>query len=166
MGDPFKRKVKPRVSWDEHFTKIAMAVAERSTCRRHKAGAVLVKDKRVLTTGYNGAAKGLKDCIELGCLRDEQDIESGKNHETCRAIHAEQNVIIQAALHGVNIEESTIYCTLSPCILCAKMLTNAGVKKFVTYGSYPDQVALDHLQEAGIVFVKIDKPAALIDVVD
>ena len=128
MGDPFQRKIKPRVSWDEYFMKIAMIVAERSTCRRHHVGAVISKNKRILTTGYNGAAKGLKDCIELGCLRDENNIESGKNHEICRAIHAEQNAIIQAGLHGVNIENSTIYCTHPPCILCAKMLINARIK--------------------------------------
>ncbi len=166
MGDAFKRPVKPRASWDEYFMKIAMIVAERSTCRRHHVGAVIVKNKRILTTGYNGAAKGLKDCIELGCLRDENDIESGKNHEICRAIHAEQNAIIQAGLHGVNIEASTIYCTHPPCILCAKMLINAGVKRFVTYGEYPDKAALELLKEANIEFIKVEKPKTEIYVLD
>ncbi len=166
MGDPFKRTVKPRVSWDEYFMKIAMIAAERSTCRRHHVGAVIVKNKRILTTGYNGAAAGLKDCIELGCLRDERDIESGKNHEICRAIHAEQNAIIQAGLHGVNIEGSTIYCTHPPCILCAKMLINAGTKRFVTYGEYPDSDALRLLKEANIEFSKVKRPKEEIYVLD
>lgn len=158
MADAFKRKVKPRVAWDEYFMKIAMIVAERSTCRRHHVGAVIVKNKRILTTGYNGAAAGLKDCIEMGCLRDENNIESGKNHEICRAIHAEQNAIIQASLHGVNIYGSDIYCTHPPCILCAKMLINAGIKRFLTYGEYPDKAALDILKEANIEFKKIQRP--------
>lgn len=166
MGDPFKRKVKPRVSWDDYFMKIAMIVAERSTCRRHHVGAVIVKNKRILTTGYNGAAAGLKDCLELGCLRDEKDIESGKNHEICRAIHAEQNAIIQAGLHGVNIDGTTIYCTHPPCILCAKMLINAGTKKFITYGEYPDKAALDLLKEANMEFKKINRPKEEIYILD
>ena len=166
MGDAFKRKIGPRISWDEYFMKLAMIAAERSTCRRHHVGAIIVKEKRVLTTGYNGAAKGIKSCIELGCLRDEQDIESGKNHEVCRAIHAEQNAIIQAGLHGVNIENATIYCTHPPCILCAKMLTNAGVKRYVTYGEYPDDAALKLLKEAKIQFEKVKKPEEKINTMD
>ena len=158
--------IKERISWDEYFMKIAMIVAERSTCLRHHVGAVIVKEKRILTTGYNGAAKGLKDCLSLGCLRNEMNIPSGKNHEICRAIHAEQNAIIQAGLHGVNIENSIIYCTHSPCILCAKMLANAGIKKFVTYGTYPDESALELLKEAGIIFEKIKKPNKEIEVLD
>jgi dCMP deaminase len=158
MGDPFKRKIMPRISWDDYFLKIGMIVAERSTCRRHHVGAVIVKDKRILTTGYNGAAAGLKDCIELGCLRDANDIESGKNHEICRAIHAEQNAIIQAGLHGVNIHGSTIYCTHPPCVLCAKMLINAGIKRFITYGDYPDTYALELLKEANVEFKKVKRP--------
>ncbi|MEJ2738878.1 MAG: dCMP deaminase family protein, partial [Dehalococcoidia bacterium] len=110
---------------DEYFLKIATVVAERSTCLRHHVGAVAVRDKHILSTGYNGAAAGVKDCLELGCLRDEQNIESGTRHEVCRGIHAEQNAIIQASLHGVTLEGATIYCTHSPCILCAKMLANA-----------------------------------------
>lgn len=147
-----------RPSWDEYFMKIAMLVAERSTCRRHHVGAIIVKNKRILTTGYNGAAAGLKDCLELCCLREEKNIPSGERHEICRAIHAEQNAIIQAGLHGVNIEGATIYCSHPPCILCAKMLANAKVKKYVTYGDYPDEEAKKLLQETGIAFVKLDKP--------
>jgi dCMP deaminase len=166
MGDPYNRKVKPRTSWDEYFMKIAMIVAERSTCRRHHVGAVIVKDKRILTTGYNGAPSGLKDCIELGCLRDEQEIESGKNHEICRAIHAEQNSIIQAGLHGTNISSATMYCTHSPCILCAKMLSNAGIKRFVTYGQYPDKEAIALFKQANITFEKMERPKKEIDTLE
>ena len=143
---------------DEYFLKIASVVAERSTCRRHHVGAVAVKDKHILATGYNGAAAGLKDCLELGCLRDEMNIASGTRHEICRAIHAEQNVIIQAALHGVSLEGATIYVTHSPCVLCAKMLINARIKRFVTFGSYADDSFRDLFQEAGIEFELRQKP--------
>ncbi len=145
-----KRASRPQV--DEYFLKIASVVAERSTCLRHHVGAVAVKDKHILATGYNGAAAGLKDCLELGCLRDEMNIESGTRHEICRAIHAEQNVVIQAALHGVSLEGATIYVTHSPCVLCAKMLINAKIKRFVTFGSYADDAFMDLFQEAGIEF--------------
>jgi dCMP deaminase len=135
---------------DEYFLKIASVVAERSTCRRHHVGAVAVKDKHILATGYNGAPAGLKDCLELGCLRDERDIPSGTRHEICRAIHAEQNVIIQAALHGVSLDGATIYCTHTPCVLCAKMLVNAKIKRFVSFGRYDDDTFRQLFHEAGI----------------
>src|SRR3989339_2017285 len=141
-----------RPSWDDYFMKIAMLVAERSTCRRHHVGAVIVKDKRISTTGYNGAASGVKDCLELGCLRDQNNIPSGQRHEICRAIHAEQNAIIQAGLHGININGSTIYCTHSPCILCAKMLVNAGITRFVMCTVYPDPSFKNLFKEANIKF--------------
>jgi dCMP deaminase len=143
---------------DEYFLKIASVVAERSTCRRHHVGAVAVKDKHILATGYNGAAAGLKDCLELGCLRDEMSIESGTRQEICRGIHAEQNVIIQASLHGVSLEGCTIYCTHTPCVLCAKMLANAKIKRFVTFGNYADDSFIDLFQEAGIGFELREKP--------
>jgi len=117
-----------------------------------------VKEKHMLATGYNGAAAGLKDCLELGCLRDELGIESGTRHEVCRGIHAEQNVIIQASLHGVSLEGATIYVTHSPCILCAKMLVNAKIKRFVTFGSYNDDSFVDMFREAGIEFELHKKP--------
>jgi len=143
---------------DEYFLKVATVVAERSTCRRHHVGAVAVRDKHILATGYNGAPSGLKDCLELGCLRDELGIESGTRQEICRAIHAEQNVIIQAALHGVNLDGATIYATHPPCVLCAKMLVNAKIKRFVTFGSYADDSFNDLFQEAGIEFDLHEKP--------
>ena len=151
-----------RPELDEYFLKIASVVAERSTCLRHHVGAVAVRNKHILATGYNGAAAGLKDCLELGCLRDELQIESGTRHEICRAIHAEQNVIIQAALHGVNLEGATIYVTHSPCVLCAKMLANARIKRFVTFGSYADDAFIDLFQEAGIQYELRNTPSSTI----
>jgi len=135
---------------DEYFLKIASVVAERSTCRRHHIGAVAVRDKHILATGYNGAPSGFKDCLELGCLRDELGIPSGERQEVCRGIHAEQNVIIQATLHGVSLEGSTIYATHTPCVLCAKMLVNAKIQRFVSFGKYSDDSFIDLFKEAGI----------------
>jgi dCMP deaminase len=155
-----------RVSWDEYFLKIAAVVSERSTCLRHHMGAIAVKDKHILTTGYNGAAAGLKSCLELGCLRDAQGIPSGERHEICRAIHAEQNVIIQAALHGVSLEGSTIYCTHTPCVLCAKMLVNARIKRFVSFGRYADNTFIDLFKEAGIEFELEKRPSLRINHLD
>jgi len=134
----------------EYFLKVASVVAERSTCRRHHVGAVAVRDKHILATGYNGAPAGMKDCLELGCLRDELGIPSGQRQETCRGIHAEQNVIIQASLHGVSLEGCTIYATHTSCILCAKMLANAKIKRYVSFGKYNDEAFIDLFKEAGI----------------
>ena len=159
-----KRETRPGI--DEYSLKIASVVAERSTCRRHHVGAVAMKDKHILATGYNGAAAGLKDCLELGCLRDEQGIPSGERHEVCRAIHAEQNVIIQAALHGVSLEGCTIYCTHTPCILCAKMLTNARIKRFVSFGNYSDDSFKELFREAGIEFEMRERPPSTINYLD
>jgi dCMP deaminase len=151
---------------DEYFLKIASVVAERSTCRRHHVGAVAVKDKHILATGYNGAAAGLKDCLELGCLRDEMNIPSGTRHEICRGIHAEQNAIIQASLHGVSLEGATVYVTHTPCILCAKMLVNAKIKRFVTFGKYADESFLELFKEAGVEFEMREKPPSQITYLD
>jgi dCMP deaminase len=151
---------------DEYFLKIASVVAERSTCRRHHVGAVAVRNKHILATGYNGAPSGSRDCLELGCLRDELNIPSGTRHEICRGIHAEQNVIIQAGLHGVSLEKSTIYCTHTPCVLCAKMLVNAKIKRLVTFGSYNDNSFADLFQEAGIEVVTKKRPSSEITFLD
>ena len=151
-----------RPDWDSYFMKLAMLVAERSTCLRHHVGAVIVRDKRILTTGYNGAtAAGVKDCQELGCLRNALKIPSGQRHEICRAIHAEQNAIIQAGLHGISIKNSTIYCTHSPCILCAKMLVNAGISRFVMCTEYPDPASKTLFKEAKVRSEKIKKCPSL-----
>ncbi len=147
---------------DEYFLKIASVVAERSTCRRHHVGAVAVRDKHILATGYNGAPSGAKDCLELGCLRDELDIPSGTKQEICRGIHAEQNVIIQASLHGVSLEGSTIYATHTPCVLCAKMLVNARIKRYVSFGKYNDSAFIDLFQEAGIEVDIKERPSSRI----
>ncbi|MFC2021683.1 cytidine/deoxycytidylate deaminase family protein [Chloroflexota bacterium] len=155
-----------RPGTDEYFLKIASVVAERSTCHRHHVGAVAVKDKQILTTGYNGAPSGLKDCLELGCLRDEMNIPSGERHEICRGIHAEQNVIIQAALHGVSLEGSTIYATHTPCNLCAKMLVNAKIKRLVGFGEYSDNTFIDLFQEAGIEVDMKKRPSSQINYLD
>ena len=153
-----KRTTRPNI--DEYFLKIASVVAERSTCRRHHVGAVAVRNKHILATGYNGAAAGLKDCLELGCLRDEMDIPSGTRHEICRGIHAEQNIIIQASLNGVSLEGATIYLTHTPCILCAKMLVNARIKRLVSFGKYADDTFIDLFQQAGIEFEEHEKPSS------
>lgn len=155
-----------RPDWDEYFLKIVSVVAERSTCHRHNMGAIAVRDKRILTTGYNGAAAGLKDCLELGCLRDELGIPSGTRQEICRAIHAEQNVIIQAALHGVSLEGATIYCTHTPCVLCAKMLVNARIKRFVSYRKYNDDEFVELFREAGIEIDIKERPSTEINYLD
>ncbi len=151
---------------DEYFLKIASVVAERSTCRRHHIGVVAVKDKHILATGYNGAPSGLKDCLELGCLRDELNIPSGTRQEICRGIHAEQNVIIQASLHGVSLEGSTIYATHTPCVLCAKMLVNARIRRYVSFGRYDDNAFIDLFKEAGIEIDVKERPSSRISYLD
>ena len=146
-----------RLSWDEYFMQIADIVKTRSTCIRRQVGSVIVKDNRIITTGYNGAPSGLKHCTEIGgCYREKMEIPSGQRHELCRALHAEQNAIIQAAKLGASTEGAVIYVTLQPCIICAKMLINSGIKKIVYKGSYPDELSLNILKEANIELVKMD----------
>jgi dCMP deaminase len=129
---------------------ITKMVAKRSTCLRRQVGAILVKEKRILATGYNGAPAGLKHCDEVGCLRQDTSIPSGQRHELCRGLHAEQNAIIQAAYHGIPIAGSTLYCTNKPCAICSKMLINAGVKEIYYEDGYEDPLADQMLTEAGI----------------
>ena len=146
-----------RPGWDECFASITKQVATRSTCLRRKVGAIIVKDKRILATGYNGAPKGIKNCLDRGtCLREELGVPSGQRHEICRALHAEQNAIIQAAYHGVSIMDSVIYTTTQPCVLCSKMLINSGIRKIYYFIDYPDELALELLNEAGIELVKLN----------
>ena len=139
-----------RPSWDEYFMKIAHLVAKRSTCLRRQVGAIVVRDKRILATGYNGAPTGLPHCVDIGCLRDEMGINSGERHELCRGLHAEQNVIIQAAYHGVSIKGATLYCTNRPCSICAKMLINAGICEIVYEEGYADPMGEEMLAAAGV----------------
>jgi len=142
--------MEPRPSYDEYFMEMAHVVAKRSTCLRRHVGAILVKDKHILSTGYNGAPKGLKHCSETGCLREHMNIPSGERHELCRGLHAEQNAIIQAAVFGTSIKGSTLYCTNTPCIVCVKMLINAGVLEIIYAGDYPDELAKRMLEESSL----------------
>ena len=144
-----------RPSWEKYFMGITALVAKRSTCRRRSVGAVIVKDKRILTTGYNGAPSGIRHCIEVGCLREQLKVASGERHELCRGIHAEQNAIIQAAFHGVSIKDATLFCTNLPCSICAKMIINAGIKKIYYLSGYADAISEDMLQEASVEMIKV-----------
>ena len=147
-----------RPSWDEYFMGMAELTAERSTCLRRKVGAVIVVDKRIVATGYNGAPKGLPHCEELGgCLREKLGVPSGQRHELCRALHAEQNAIIQAAVMGNSINGASIFVTHQPCSICAKMIINAGIKRIVVRNGYPDKLAQEMLDEAGIVVEMLEK---------
>ena len=133
---------------------IAHLVAKRSTCLRRAVGALLVKDKRILSTGYNGAPSGLKHCLDIGCLREQLSIASGERHELCRGIHAEQNAIIQAALHGVSIKDATLFCTNQPCSICAKMIINAGINKVYYHSGYADAMSIEMFKEANVELIK------------
>jgi len=143
-----------RPDWHEYFLEIAKLVRSRSTCIRRQVGAVIVRDKRILSTGYNGAPSGCKHCEDIGCLRDALSVPSGERHELCRAIHAEQNAIIQAAYSGVSIKNSTLYVTHEPCVFCAKMIINAGIERVVYLLPYSDKMAEDWLIEAGIEIIR------------
>jgi len=145
----------PRPSWDEYFMAIAEQVGGRSTCLRRSIGAVLVKDKRILATGYNGVPSGLAHCEDVGCIRDQRGIPSGTQHELCRGIHAEQNAVIQAAKHGIAIAGSTVYTTHHPCVLCAKILINAGITDIVYREAYPDDLSVELLDEAGVTMRRL-----------
>lgn len=147
---PYKRP-----SWDVYFMEVACLVSKRSTCLRRRVGAVLVKEKKILATGYNGAPSGIKHCIDIGCLREKLKIPSGQRHELCRGLHAEHNVLLQAALHGISTKDSYLYITNQPCVICAKMLINAGIKEIIVSNGYPDKLAMDFLKEAKIKVRKV-----------
>jgi dCMP deaminase len=144
-----------RPSWEDYFMEIAAVVATRSTCLRRQVGAVLVKNRQILATGYNGVPRGLSHCSERGCLRDELNIPSGERHELCRGLHAEQNAIIQAAYHGVAIRGAEIFSTHQPCAVCAKMLVNADIVAVYYEGAYPDPLAMEVFAEAGTRLVRM-----------
>ncbi|MBU1125542.1 MAG: cytidine/deoxycytidylate deaminase family protein [Candidatus Omnitrophica bacterium] len=144
------KKVCRRPSWDEYFLEVAALVSRRATCLRRCVGAVLVKEKRILATGYNGAPSGLAHCMDVGCLRQKLKVPSGERHELCRGLHAEHNVLLQAALHGTSTKGSVLYVTNQPCVICAKMIINAGIKEIVTAGDYPDTLAKNFFKEAKI----------------
>lgn len=145
-----------RMSWPEYFMRITYMVAERSTCTRRKVGAIAVRDKRILATGYNGAPSDTSHCLEIGCLREELGVPSGQRHEICRGLHAEQNVIIQGALHGVSIRDADIYCTTQPCLICAKMLVNAQVNNVFFAEAYPDELSEKLMAESPVNFQKVE----------
>lgn len=149
-----------RPTWDEYFMQITKLVGSRATCMRRRVGAILVKDKHILATGYNGAPKGVSHCIEAGCLREQLGIPSGQRHEICRGLHAEQNAIIQAAAHGTNINGSDIYSTALPCVICAKMLINAGIRRVFYLDGYPDELTESLLNEAKIILINLNTAAS------
>jgi len=148
-----ERRAAERPSWDEYFLQIASVVSQRSTCLRRQVGAVLVLDKRILATGYNGAPSGLPHCAEVGCLRQAHNVPSGERHELCRGLHAEENALLQAARYGIRIEGATIYTTHVPCVMCTKMLINCGIRRIVARQDYPDGLARRLLADAGIELV-------------
>lgn len=152
--NPQPKKFRP--AWDDYFLQITDLVSSRSTCLRRQVGAVLVLEKRILATGYNGAPQGLPHCLDIGCLRETANIPSGERHELCRGIHAEQNAIIQAARYGISIPGSTLYCTTLPCIICTKMLINAGIKRICYREGYSDRLSEEMLDQAGIELVKME----------
>ncbi len=145
----------PRPSWHEYFMSITDLVAQRSTCTRRYVGAIMVRDKRIITTGYNGAPSGISHCLDVGCLREQQGIPSGERHELCRGLHAEQNAIIQAALHGSSIAGSTLYCTNLPCSICTKMLINVKISEVYYREGYADSLAAALLAESGIPLIRL-----------
>jgi dCMP deaminase len=142
-----------RPTWEEYFMEITRLVSSRSTCRRRRVGAVLVKDKRILASGYNGAPSGLPHCLDVGCLRELNRIPSGERHELCRGLHAEQNVIIQAARHGIPIQGATLYCTTMPCNICAKMIINAGISTVYFEEGYDDELSRELLGDGGVELI-------------
>ena len=146
-----------RPLWDEYFMKITGVVSERATCVKRRVGAIIVKDNRILSSGYNGSPKGMKHCGEVGCIRKDMNVPSGQRHELCRGLHAEQNAIIQAAWHGVKIEGATMYCTYQPCVICVKMMINAGIKRLVYSGSYPDELAANMIVESKMQVTRHEK---------
>lgn len=146
-----------RPTWDQYFIDITHLVATRSTCLRRQVGALLVKDRNILATGYNGSPSGIRHCEETGCLRERMKVPSGERHELCRGLHAEQNAIIQAARHGVNIDGSTLYCNTMPCSICTKMLINAGIRRIVYDTGYADDLAREMVAEAGIETVRFER---------
>ena len=146
-----------RPSWEAYFMDIAALVAKRSTCLRRAVGAAAVKNKQILATGYNGVPTGIRHCIETGCLRQQMNVASGERHELCRGIHAEQNVIIQAAFHGVSIKGASLFCTNLPCSICAKMIINAGIKKIYYKDGYADLMSSEMLSDAGIEVIRFNR---------
>ena len=148
--------VSERPSWHEYFMGICDLVATRSTCLRRSVGAVLVKEKQILCTGYNGAPAKVPHCRETGCLRVQLNVPSGEKHELCRGVHAEQNAIIQAAYHGIQVNGAVLYCTNQPCSICSKMIINAGIKTVYYKNGYNDPLTLDMFDNARVELIRLD----------
>lgn len=146
-----------RPCWDKYFMTLVEDIKERSTCLRRQVGALIVKENRILATGYNGAPTGCTHCEQSGCLREKLHIPSGQRHELCRALHAEQNAFLQASKYGIAVQGATLYVTTQPCSLCAKMIINAGIVKVVFKGEYPDELSLELLKEAKIEMVQFGR---------
>ncbi|MBQ7608422.1 MAG: cytidine/deoxycytidylate deaminase family protein [Desulfovibrionaceae bacterium] len=149
-----------RLPWSDYFMSIVYLVRQRSTCLRRQVGALAVRDNRILATGYNGIPSGLAHCLDRGCLRKDMGIPSGQRHEICRGIHAEQNVIVQAATSGINLDGSELYCTTFPCVLCCKMLINCGIRAIYYAEDYPDELSAELLAEANIPTIQIARPTS------
>ncbi|PID78075.1 MAG: cytidine deaminase [Deltaproteobacteria bacterium] len=143
-----------RPSWDEYFIEITELVSKRTTCLRRAVGAVIVKDRHILATGYNGAPSGVRHCIETGCLREKLNVPSGERHELCRGTHAEQNAIVQAAKHGISIDGADIYVNTKPCSICSKMIINSGIKRVCYLGDYSDPMSEEMMREVGIEMIR------------
>lgn len=150
----------PRLAWPDYFMKIAHLVAERSTCLRRQVGAVAVRDQRILATGYNGAPSHVAHCLDVGCVRERIGIPSGQRHELCRGLHAEQNLVVQAAILGLSLSGTEVYCTHQPCLICSKMLINCGIVKIWYASGYPDELALQMLAEANVALVQLPYDAS------
>ena len=155
-GQAGSLQLKGRPDWDTYFMEIAMLVSRRSTCLRRQVGAVVVKERNILSTGYNGAPSGITHCEVTGCLREKLNVPSGERHELCRGLHAEQNAIIQAAYHGTSIKDSVLYCTNLPCSICSKMIINAGIKKIIYKDGYMDKLAEEMITESGIEIERLE----------
>jgi len=146
-----------RPSWNEYFMEVACLVASRSTCLRRQVGAVLVRDERIISTGYNGSPRGMVHCDEIGCLRETLNIPSGQRYELCRGVHAEQNAIINAAYYGISTAGTALYCTEQPCLICARMIINAGIGLVAHSGDFQDELSLSLLKEASVEIIIMDR---------
>lgn len=146
-----------RPSWQLYFMDMAFLVAKRATCLRRSVGAVLVRNNQIISTGYNGAPKGVLHCEETGCLREKMRVPSGERHELCRGVHAEQNAIIQAAVNGTSLHGAILYCTHQPCVICSKMLINAEISQIYVAETYPDELAQEMLSMAGVELIHVNR---------
>jgi len=155
--------IENRPSWQQYFIEMAFLVAKRSTCLRRKVGAVLVKNNQIIATGYNGTPKGVRHCAETGCLREKLRVPSGERHELCRGVHAEQNAIIQAAINGASTKGAILYCTHQPCSICSKIIINAEISKVIIASSYPDELAQEMLQEAGVDLILVNPETGIME---